>query len=48
MIDLIQFTAEALSAQRYFFLLLSVERTESKKQSAQGKLFLGMYIAVLA
>jgi len=31
------FTAEAQRAQREFFILLSVERTESKKQAAFGK-----------
>jgi hypothetical protein len=31
------FTAEAQSTLSLFFFLLSVERTESKKQSASGK-----------
>jgi hypothetical protein len=32
-----KFTAEAQRSQRYFFILLSVERTESKKQFASSK-----------
>jgi hypothetical protein len=31
------FTAEAQSSQSLFFILLSVERPEIKKQSASGK-----------